>query len=136
MSRLVVFPVAALILIAAALSSSTASGQAPELGQGWSSEFNLAARQLVSLAEAIPEQKFGWRPRSGVRSTSEVFMHIAFGNYWLLDQAGGNIPDETPDIPPDLEKKVKAKAEVIRWLKSSLDAVRRAYPDTDRAKTV
>ena len=134
MSRLVVFRVAALIL--AALSSPTASGQAPELGQGWSSEFNLAARQLVSLAEAIPEQKFGWRPRTGVRSTSEVFMHIAFGNYWLLEQAGGKIPDETPDIPPDLEKKVKAKAEVIRWLKSSLDAVRRAYPDTDRAKTV
>ena len=134
MSRLAVFPVAALIM--AALSSPRASGQAPELGQGWSSEFNLAARQVVSLAEAIPEQKFGWRPGSGVRSTSEVFMHIAFGNYWLLDQAGGKIPDDTPDIPPDLEKKVKAKAEVVRWLKSSLDAVRRAYPDTDRAKTV
>ena len=134
MSCLVVFPVSALIM--AALSSPMASGQTPELGQGWSSEFNVAARQLVSLAEAIPEQKFGWRPGFGVRSTSEVFMHIAFGNYWLLDQAGGKIPDETPDIPPDLEKKVKAKAEVIRWLKNSLGAVKRAYPDTDRAKRV
>ena len=134
MSCFVVFRVAALVI--AALSSPTASGQAPELGQGWSSEFDLAARQLVSLAEAIPDENFKWRPRPGVRSTSEVFMHIAFGNYWLLDQAGGKIPDDTPEIPADFEKKVRSKAEVIRWLKSSLEAVRGAYPNTNRTKTV
>ena len=99
-------------------------------------EHNLAARQLVALAEAIPAEKFSWRPGPGVRSTSEVFMHIAFGNYLLLDQAGGKIPDDTPDIPPDFEKKVKAKADVIRWLKNSFEVVRQAYPVTDRAKTV
>ena len=71
-----------------------------------------------------------------VRSTSEVFMHIAFGNYWLLDQAEGKIPDDTPEIPADFEKKVRSKAEVIRWLKSSLEAVRGAYPNTNRTKTV
>ena len=59
-----------------------------------------------------------------------IFMHIAFGNYWLLDQAGGKIPDDTPEIPADFEKKVRSKAEVIRWLKSSLEAVRGAYPNT------
>ena len=108
----------------------------PELGQGWMAEYSLAARQLVALAEAIPEEKFKWRPEPGVRSTSEVLMHIAYGNYWLLDQAGGKIPDDTPDVPPDLEKKVTAKAEVIRWLSNSLNAVKGAYPRTNRSKTV
>jgi uncharacterized damage-inducible protein DinB len=56
--------------------------------------------------------------------------------YWLLHQAGGKVPDDTPDIPPDLEKKITAKADVIRWLKNSMEAVRREYPNTDRAKIV
>src|ERR1700716_975386 len=126
------------IRIAAAiiLFTQMAPGQAPELGQGWMAEFNLAARQLVTLAEAIPAEKFSWRPGPGVRSTSEVFMHIASGNYWLLSQAGGKIPDDTPAIPPDLEKKASEKAEVIRWLRNSLNAVRQAYPASDRSKTV
>lgn len=113
-----------------------AAAQPPELGQGWLAEFNLAARQLLSLAEATPAEKFSWSPAPGVRSVSEVYMHIAIGNYFLLDQAGGKIPDNTPDIPPDLEKKVTQKAEVIKWLKNSLDAVREGYPRTDRTKKV
>jgi uncharacterized damage-inducible protein DinB len=119
-----------------ALSAHMARAQAPALGQGWMAEFNLAARQLVALAEAIPAGQFNWRPGPGIRSTGEVFLHIAYGNYWLLAQAGGKIPDGTPPIPPDLEKKVTTKAEVIRWLKNSLDAVAQAYPGTDRTKTV
>ena len=82
-----------------ALWAQISSGQAPELGQGWISEYKLAARQVVSLAEAIPAEKFSWRPQRGVRSTSEVFMQVAFGNYWILDQAGGNIPTIPAPIP-------------------------------------
>ena len=99
-------------------------------------EYDHAARQLLMLAEAIPADKFSWRPAKGVRSTSEVFLNVAFNNYWLLDQAGGKIPDNTPDIPADFEKKVTAKADVVRWLKNSFEAVRQAYPHTDRQKRV
>lgn len=106
------------------------------MGQGWISEFDLAARQLLALAEAIPAEKYTWRPGPGVRSACEVFMHIAYGNYWLLAQAGGEVPDTTAKIPPDLEKKVAAKPEVIGWLKNSLDAARKAYQATDRTKIV
>ena len=119
-----------------ALFAQMVPGQAPELGQGWVPEFSLAARQLVALAEAIPPEKFSWRPGPGVRSASEVFMHVAVGNYYLLAQAGGKIPDDTPPISPDLEKKVKEKAEVIRWLNNSMSAVRKAYPATNRSKSV
>ena len=116
------------------LFAAVASAQPPELGQGWLAEFNLASRQILQLAEAMPTEKYAWRPGPGVRSTSEVFMHVAIGNYYLLDQAGAPIPDNTPDIAPGLEKKVTSKADVIAWLKRSADAVRAGYAKADRTK--
>ena len=107
----------------------------PELGQGWLPEFTLTSRQLVQLAEATPAEKFGWRPGPGVRSVSEVYMHLAVGNLWLLDQAGVKSP-ELAQVPKDPEKSVTAKADVIRWLRTSQDAVTRAYQTTDRQKHV
>lgn len=107
-----------------------------ELGQGWVAELDLAARQTVALAEAIPAEKYGWRPGAGVRSVSEVLMHVAYSNYWLTAQAGGKIPDDTPSIPPDLEKRVTAKADVVRWLRNSFAVARQAYQVTDRTKKV
>lgn len=98
-------------------------------------EFNHAATQLLALAEATPADKYSWRPAPGVRSVSEVYMHIALGNYFLLRQAGAEITNRT-EIAPDLEKKITAKPEVLRWLRDSFDAVRQAYPRTDRTKKV
>ena len=48
----------------------------------------MTSRQLLQLAEATPAEKFGWRPAAGVRSISEVYMHLALGNYYLLERAG------------------------------------------------
>src|ERR1041385_5583421 len=109
----------------------------PGLGQGWMGEFNHAARQTVELANATPAEKFSWRPAAGVRSVSEVYMHIAIGNYFLLGQAGAKVPPEvTAKLKPDTEKAVIAKADVIQWLKDSQDAVRENYGRIDRQKKV
>jgi uncharacterized damage-inducible protein DinB len=118
------------------MMSASAFAQPPGLGQGWLPEFNHAASQLVGLAEATPADQFGWRPAAGVRSISEVYMHIALGNYWLLDQAGVALPPGTPKLVPGLEKKITAKAEVIEWLKNSLEAIRQSYPKADLHKKV
>ncbi len=61
----------------------------------------------------------------GVRSTSEVYMHIAFSNFFLLSVTGPPVPRDMKSA--DLEKTVTAKAEVISWLKRSLEAVRAAH---------
>jgi hypothetical protein len=108
------------------------------LGRGWNGEFEHAARQLVALAEATPAEKFSFRPGPGVRSTSEVYMHVAVGNYWLLAQAGvkpggANWPDQ---IPADVEKKVTAKADILRWLKDSFAAVRASHDTVEGSKMV
>ena len=126
----------ALAAVAAALTRTAAAPQAPELAQGWLPEFTLTSRQLLQLAEATPEDKFGWRPAPGVRSISEVYMHLAIGNYFLLERAGVKPAIDMTTLPKDPEKTITKKAEVIQWLRNSLDAVSKAYPTADRQKKV
>jgi uncharacterized damage-inducible protein DinB len=92
--------------------------------QGYDGEWRHVTQQLIALAEATPEEKFSWRPAPGVRSTSEVYMHIAEANFYLLSVTGPKMPG---DMKEGMEKAVTAKADVISWLKRSLDAVKQAH---------
>jgi uncharacterized damage-inducible protein DinB len=94
------------------------------LWQGYDGEWGHVSRQLVALAEKIPAEKFAWRPAPGVRSTSEVLMHVAMANFYLLSVTGPPMPAGLAS--PDMEKTVTAKGDVIDWLKRSLDAVKTA----------
>jgi hypothetical protein len=90
----------ALILICA--QPALAQQKAPEgLWQGYDGEWLHVTQQLVALAEATPENKFTWRPALGVRSTSEVYMHIVLANFYLLRVTGPEMPAE---LRPELEK--------------------------------
>ncbi|HYK35876.1 DinB family protein [Alloacidobacterium sp.] len=94
------------------------------LWQGYDGEWHHATYQLLALAEAIPEKDYAWRPAPGVRSTSEVIMHIVIANFGLLSITGIKMPR---DLKQDAEKTVTSKADVIAWLKRSLEAVRQAH---------
>src|SRR6185369_15653578 len=106
----------------------------PELGQGWMPEFSLAMNHVTALAEATPAEKFSWRPAPGVRSVSEVYMHLAVSNLYLLKFAGAEV--DIDKIPANFEKKITSKAEVIRWLNDSTAAVRANYSKVDQKKKV
>jgi uncharacterized damage-inducible protein DinB len=108
------------------LSAPTLFAQAPPEGiwQGYDGEWSHVSKQLVALAEATPPEKFAWRPAAGVRSTSEVYMHIVMANFYLLSVTGPKMP---ADLKQDVEKTVTSKTEVINWLKRSLEAVREAH---------
>ena len=113
--------VAAVLLCSQALSAQ----QVPEgVGQGYDGEWTHVSRQLIALAEATPAEKFAFRPAAGVRSTSEVYMHLAIANFYFLSINGQKMP---ADIKRDTEKTVTSKPEVIAWLKRSLDAVKAAH---------
>ena len=92
--------------------------------QGYDGEWRHVSAQLIALAEATPEDRFAWRPAPGVRSTSEVYMHIVDANFYLLSITGPKMPD---DLKEDAAKTVTSKADVIRWLKRSLEAVKQAH---------
>jgi uncharacterized damage-inducible protein DinB len=110
-----------IVLCAASLRADDLEG----LWQGYDGEWGHVSRQLIALAEATPADKFAWRPAAGVRSTSEVYMHIALANFYLLSVTGPKLPADMTS--PDLETKVTGKAEVIDWLKRSLEAVKTAH---------
>ena len=56
---------------------------------------------------------------------SEVYMHIATANFWLLSATGPKMPAEIDS--PAFERKVTSKEDVIKWLKRSLEAVKVAH---------
>lgn len=94
-----------------------------------------AAGKLAQLAEAIPAERYAWRPAEGVRSVSEVFMHVASANYFFPRFVGG--PTEMP-LARDAEKTVTDKAEVMRHLTQSFDRARsaiRGVADADLDRT-
>ena len=115
-----------LVLLLVLLSARSLLAQtAPEgIWQGYDGEWRHVSSQLIALAEATPAEKFSWRPAPGVRSTSEVYMHIAGANFYLLSVTGPKMP---ADWKEGMEKTVSSKAEVIDWLKRSLDAVKEAH---------
>src|SRR5438552_14567916 len=44
--------------------------------------------KFTRLADAIPADKYTWRPSPDVRSVAEVFLHVATANYNLYKLAG------------------------------------------------
>lgn len=124
----------ALALAAAALAPLAAQ-QAPAGVRGEIlTVFNDAADKLVQLAEAIPQDKFTWRPGAGVRSVSEVFLHVAGSDHYVLTAIG--VPS-TMQGENDLEHSTTDQAQIVAKLKDANAAVRAAImamPDANLDK--
>lgn len=83
-------------------------------------DFDDVSKKIVELAEAMPAAKYNWRPAPGVRSVSEVYMHIAGGNYFLATFAGAKAPSyDTRNL-----EKIADKARVVDELKKSFEYLR------------
>ncbi len=74
-------------------------------------------KKFVGLAEATPAEKFTWRPAEGVRSVSELYLHVALANYNIPTMMG---VAAAPGIDKDgFEKSTTDKAKVIDQLNKS-----------------
>ncbi len=118
-----------MMLLSLVLSAFTLHAQSPAvlaanngIWEGYDGEWRYVSRLLVSMAEAIPAEKYAWRPAPGVRSVSEVLMHVAQSNYYLLSVTGPKMPHELERN--DAERTVVSKAEVVGYLRRSLEAVK------------
>lgn len=81
-------------------------------------------KKLVGLAEATPQDKLGWRPSEGVRSASEVLMHVATANYFIAGMLGA--PQPTGVDVRGLEKNVTKQADLVAQLEKSFEYARNA----------
>ena len=120
--------IVAVFLCLGNVSKLSAQDPLDGLWQGYDAEWRHVSNHLIALAEATSADKFAWRPAPGVRSTSEVYMHIAMANFYLLSVTGPKMP---PDLKQDVEKTITSKPEVIAWLKRSLEAVKQAHLAAD-----
>jgi uncharacterized damage-inducible protein DinB len=84
-------------------------------------------QSLLSLAEAMPEEKYGFIPTAGnfegARSFGEQIKHVACGQFAFFNEFEGKEP------PADCEKgghdPAKTKAELVKYLKDSFDYTNR-----------
>jgi len=75
-------------------------------------------KKYVDLAQAIPADKYTWRPESGTRSVSELFLHVASANYGIPTMMSGTEP--APGFHREgFEKSTTDKAKIIEQLNDS-----------------
>jgi uncharacterized damage-inducible protein DinB len=93
--------------------------------------------KFTRLAEAIPADKYNWRPAADVRSFAEVFLHVSAANYNLYKLVG--TPPPTGVDVKNLEKSTTEKTKVVATLKDSFAHAKqaiKAMPDADLEKSM
>ncbi len=93
--------------------------------------------KFTKLAGAVAADKYTWRPGDGVRSVSEVYLHVAAANFGL-SRVFGTPPPEGFDFR-GLEKSTTDKAEIGKRLGESFAHIRGAIEklgDGDQEKAV
>lgn len=95
--------------------------------------------KFTALAEAIPADKYAWRPSPGVRSVGEVLMHVASEFYYWTPAVFGAKPSPIVEAnKAGFEKfeKMSSKPEVLKHLKEGFAYGRSAVSGLDESKIV
>ncbi len=106
--RTFAFAAATLALSASAFAQATIHG---DLLKDWAGQKDL----LVKLAQALPEDKFSFKPTPAQRSFGEHVLHIAQVNDQLIAALGGKT------AAPTLNMKAATKADMIKQMSDSFD---------------
>jgi uncharacterized damage-inducible protein DinB len=114
----------------------SALDDATEVRQQFVADLDTLNSKLTALANAIPADKYSWRPAPGVRSVGEVFMHLASEFYVYSPMAVGAAP--SPSIQREkgwAEKfeKNATKDDVLKHLAASHDYARSVIGAMDPA---
>lgn len=105
----------------------------PDLG----TDVEGVREKLLGLANAIPEEMWGWRPGEGVRSVGEVFLHVTADNYYIPTGVGVMAPEWTGIDPDDyettkvFEHREIPRADIISELEVSFDHLANAITEVD-----
>jgi hypothetical protein len=114
-----------------AQGGSTAQQQPPTLASVLNGQYGIVEQEVVSAAEAMPEDKYSFAPTNGefkgVRTFAEQVKHIGFANHLFFGPLMGETIDaksieENTNGPAAL----KTKAEIVQYLKESFALGHRA----------
>lgn len=79
--------------------------------------------QILSLAEAFPENKYDWAPAQGVRSAGKVMLHVASANYFLGMSLGLPLPN---GVDPMSMESLTGKEKIKETVKGSFEFAKKA----------
>jgi uncharacterized damage-inducible protein DinB len=118
----------ALVTAASGWSADVAAQQVPnaadaaEVRKQFTRDIDTLYTKFYALANAIPAEKYAWRPAPGVRSIGEVFMHVASEFYvWTPLSFGAKPSPAIPDHSDAAMKKFESmstKADVLKHLQA------------------
>jgi len=80
-------------------------------------EVTYYEQRYIRLAEAVPAEKYSWRPGEGVRSIGEVYAHIAAANYGIARALGTPLPAGID--PKTINANAADKTKTVQTLKDS-----------------
>ncbi|HKD86546.1 MAG TPA: DinB family protein [Terriglobales bacterium] len=136
---LLILLIASLVIPASSQGASAPPAPAPTSGvrAEFLDDLKVQEDKYVSLAQAIPADKYTWRPAEGVRSISEVFLHVAAANYNLPKLFGVQPPADFK--VQGFDKSTTDKAKVVQTLQDAFAHMRTAVvgmPESDMDKLV
>ena len=129
--RFVRWGVLALICFPVVSFGQTAAAAAPTKGPGDALNASLAIveREVTSMAEAMPDDKYSFAPTTGdfkgVRTFAQQVKHVAAVNYYF----GSGVLGEKPPAEAGGENgpdNVKTKAEIVKFLQDSFAYLHKA----------
>ena len=91
--------------------------------QEYAGQVDFVQGRILQLEDAMPQEKFDWRPGEGVRSVAEVYLHIAGANMMLVSNMTGQKMESEME-----EKTTTDKKEIADIVKKSFEAVKAAVP--------
>src|SRR4029079_15268613 len=102
------------VAICATLSAATAA-QTVSVQDNALKDWTSQRDTLVKIANAMPEDKFGFRPTPAQRTWGEQILHIAQANVVQMGRLGGRA------AAPDVNMKATSRAEILKALSDSFD---------------
>ena len=98
------------------------------------SEIAYYEQRYTQLAEAMPAEKYTWRPGDGVRSVGEVYIHITAANYGVGHALGASLPagldfKSVMAMATDKAKTIQALKDSFAFIKQAVSALNDADAD-------
>ena len=118
------------------IAAQTAADNAAALRKSYLGAVEELQGKFLQLAEAIPADKYAWRPAPGVRSVGEVFLHVASEYYVWSPRSFGATPSPVIAMTPEGFQKFEANAtkeNVVKQLKEGYAYGRQAVEAVDPA---
>ena len=117
----------AAIVLAAIPHSAIAQDTRAQIRSQLMGHFEESMGKVIALAEAMPQNRYDWRPEGEAMSVARVYGHIARYNYYYPQSSLGIAPPT--GLRLDTLEAMSDKAQIVRLLKQSSDHVRQVMKE-------